>query len=131
MSDDVPAPYTSSKPTVNGFIKPDVAVPGTNIVSLILPNSTLANELPNNRVGNNYFTLTGTSMATGIASGVIAIILQAYPTYSGYSKSSSDRSEPLFCRGLPRILIDNETNNNDQALPFLIADKPGSHCCSG
>ena len=82
INDDVPAQYTSSKPTIDGFIKPDVAVPGTNITSLISPNSTLANQYPANHVGNNYLILTGTSMATGIASGLVAILLQAYPSYS-------------------------------------------------
>jgi serine protease AprX len=82
LDDDVPARYTSSKPTVDGFIKPDIAVPGTNITSLVSPNSTLANQYPENRVGANYLTLTGTSMATGIASGMVAILLQAYPPYS-------------------------------------------------
>lgn len=82
LDDDVPAQYTSSKPTVDGFIKPDIAVPGTNITSLLSPNSTLANRYPENRVGPNYLTLTGTSMATGIASGIVAILLQAYPPYT-------------------------------------------------
>ena len=82
LNDDLPAPYTSSKPTVDGFIKPDIAVPGTNITSLVSPNSTLVNKFPDNRVGANYFTLSGTSMATGIASGLVAILLQAYPPYS-------------------------------------------------
>jgi serine protease AprX len=80
--DDVPAQYTSSKPTIDNFIKPDIAVPGTNITSLLSPNSTLANQYPENRVGANYLTLTGTSMATGIASGIIALLLQAYPPYT-------------------------------------------------
>lgn len=82
MEDDVPGEYTSSKPTVDGFIKPDIAVPGTNITSLLSPNSTLANQYPANHVGPHYLTLTGTSMATGIASGVIALFLQAYPNYT-------------------------------------------------
>jgi serine protease AprX len=79
-SDDIRAPYTSSKPTIDGFIKPDIAVPGSNIISLFAPNSTLANELPQNRIGNAYFQLSGTSMATGLASGISAQLLQAYPT---------------------------------------------------
>ncbi|USK41245.1 S8 family peptidase [Cytobacillus firmus] len=79
LTDDIPGDYTSSKPTVDGFIKPDIALPGTNITSLISPNSVLANQNPQNKVGNQYLTLTGTSMAAGVASGAVALLLQAYP----------------------------------------------------
>ncbi|WP_051428333.1 S8 family peptidase [Bacillus sp. J33] len=82
IQDDIPGNYTSSKPTIDGFIKPDIAVPGTNITSLMSPNSTLANQLPQNRVGAHYLTLTGTSMATGVASGIVALLLQASPPYT-------------------------------------------------
>ncbi|WP_052345863.1 S8 family peptidase [Paucisalibacillus sp. EB02] len=82
IQDDTPGEYTSSKPTVDGFIKPDIAVPGTNITSLLSPNSTIAFQHPQNRVGPHYFTLTGTSMATGMVSGIVALLLQASPPYT-------------------------------------------------
>ncbi|MCU9614550.1 S8 family peptidase [Caldibacillus lycopersici] len=82
LQDDVPADYTSTKPTVDGFIKPDIAVPGTDITSLLSPNSLLANQHPESRVGPHYLTLSGTSMATGIASGIVALMLQASPPYT-------------------------------------------------
>jgi serine protease AprX len=78
-TDDTIAAYTSRRPTINGFIKPDIAVPGSNITSLLAPNSTLANELPGNIVGSQYFTLSGTSMATGIASGISAQLISGFP----------------------------------------------------
>jgi serine protease AprX len=80
ISDDIRASYTSRKPTVNGLIKPDVFVPGTRLTSLISPNSTLVKRMPGNKVGNQYFILSGTSMATGLLSGMAAQVLQAYPT---------------------------------------------------
>ncbi|WP_096271127.1 S8 family peptidase [Paucisalibacillus globulus] len=80
--DDTPGEYTSSKPTLDGFIKPDIAVPGTNIISLQSPNSTTTIQQPQNKVGPHYFTLTGTSMATGIVSGIVALLLQASPPYT-------------------------------------------------
>lgn len=78
-SDDVYASYTSRGPTINGFIKPDIAAPGTNITSLLAPNSTLAQQYPGNIVANQYFVLSGTSMATPISAGACAQLLQAYP----------------------------------------------------
>jgi serine protease AprX len=68
--------------TIDNFIKPDIAVPGTNITSPLSANSTLDNQYPENRVGPNCLTLTGTSMATVIASGIIALLLQACPPYT-------------------------------------------------
>lgn len=81
-SDDTYPSYSSRGPTVNGFLKPDLVAPGTNIVSLLAPGSTLANQFPNNQVEGSYFTLSGTSMATPICAGVCAQIIQAYPTFS-------------------------------------------------
>jgi len=81
-TDDRYADYTSRGPTVDGFIKPDVAVPGTSITSLLSPSSVLAGQYPGNIVGEWYLTLTGTSMATPICAGAAAQILQAYPSFT-------------------------------------------------
>ncbi|MFC7373105.1 S8 family peptidase [Fictibacillus iocasae] len=78
-ADDVPALYTSVKPTFDGFIKADIEVPGTDIISLLAPNSFIFQQNPQNFVSPNYFRLTGTSMASGVATGMLAQFLQAYP----------------------------------------------------
>ncbi len=84
--DDLIASYSSKGPTVvDAVVKPDLVAPGNLLTSLEAPNSTLYNEYPGNQVPNNYyinggstassskyFTLSGTSMATGIVSGVVA-----------------------------------------------------------
>ncbi|MFC7373108.1 S8 family peptidase [Fictibacillus iocasae] len=81
-ADDVPALYTSVKPTVDGGIKPDINVPGTSLVSLLAPNSFLAQSFPRNIVPPNYFILSGTSVASGLLSGMAAQVLQAYPNFT-------------------------------------------------
>src|SRR5882672_5645102 len=92
-TDDLMASYSSKGPTVlDHVVKPDVVAPGNLLVSLEAPGSTLYNQYPGNRVpyssyvngGSNassssYFTLSGTSMATGVVSGAVADLLQKSP----------------------------------------------------
>ena len=82
--DDLIASYSSKGPTVvDAIVKPDIVAPGNLLVSLEAPSSTLYMQYPGNRVANNYyinggnsassssyFTLSGTSMATGVVSGL-------------------------------------------------------------
>jgi serine protease AprX len=59
--------------------KPDLLAPGVNIVSLRSPNSYLDKLQKSARVENDYFVLSGTSMATPICAGVAALIKQRMP----------------------------------------------------
>lgn len=69
--------FSSRGPTIDGFVKPDVLAPGSNIVSLRSPNSTLDRQNKSARVDKWYFSLSGTSMATPICAGVVALMLEA------------------------------------------------------
>jgi len=53
--------------------------PGVNIVSLRSPNSYLDKLQKSSRVENDYTTLSGTSMATPICAGVVALMKEANP----------------------------------------------------
>lgn len=75
--DDQVAEFSSRGPTVDGLTKPDVLAPGTNIVSLRSPWSTLDKKSEDSRVGTWYTSLSGTSMATPVCAGVVAQMLQA------------------------------------------------------
>ncbi len=78
-TDDVIANFSSRGKTIYGVDKPDIVAPGVNIISLRSPNSYLDKFQKSNRVDTNYFVLSGTSMATPICAGVVALILEANP----------------------------------------------------
>ena len=85
-SDDEVAVWSSRGPTqIDGLLKPDLAAPGRNIVSLAVPGSTLGREHPDRQTGTGQtalFRLSGTSMATAVASGAAALVLEANRTLS-------------------------------------------------
>jgi len=81
-SDDIVANFSSRGPTIDGLMKPDLVTPGVNIISLRSPGSFLDKTNPSARVDSNYFSLSGTSMATPICAGVIAQMLQRNPNLS-------------------------------------------------
>lgn len=63
-----PSKYSGRGPTSSCVMKPDVVAPGTNIFSCA----------PNHR----YTLKSGTSMATPVVSGSLALLLEKYPFYT-------------------------------------------------
>lgn len=82
MSDDVVAPYSAYGTTQNSAVKPDLVAPGTNIIGYLPGNDklTVGKQHASNRLDNNYFRMSGTSMAAPIVSGAVAMLLQDEPT---------------------------------------------------
>ncbi|MDQ1632535.1 MAG: serine protease AprX, partial [Frankiaceae bacterium] len=80
--DDTVASYSSRGTSDSGPAKPDLVAPGSHLVSLRAPGSTVDDANPNSRVGNAYFRGTGTSMSTALVSGVVADVLSARPDLS-------------------------------------------------
>ena len=86
-SDDSVTTYSSRGPTRYDLaVKPDVVAPGNKVVSLETPGSYIARTYPAAHVAgsgtNAYMRLSGTSMATGVVSGGVALLLQGKPGLS-------------------------------------------------
>ena len=93
IGDDAMASYSSKGPSfIDQVVKPDLVAPGNLVTSLRINNSVLQKENPafytplgfyaNNgnptNASTDYMPLSGTSMATGVASGAVALLLNAH-----------------------------------------------------
>jgi serine protease AprX len=74
-ADDTVADFSSR----DAVRPPDFAAPGTGVVSLRVPGSTLDEEFPAARIGEAFFRGSGTSQAAAVTSGLVALLLQARP----------------------------------------------------
>ncbi|MFZ1753447.1 MAG: S8 family serine peptidase [Caldilineaceae bacterium] len=78
--------WSAAGPTFDGFLKPDVLAPGSQIVSFMYndhannsKSAQLVQEHPDYSTNISLFRMNGTSMATAVTSGVVALMLQANP----------------------------------------------------
>jgi len=83
--DDEVAPYSSRGPTwFDGQPKPDIVAPGHRLGSDTYTGTTIYRNYPNLRINSNYLMLSGTSMSTGVVSGIVALMLEASRAANGY-----------------------------------------------
>ncbi|GLR72275.1 S8 family peptidase [Agaribacter marinus] len=80
-SDDRIASFSSMGPTYDGFVKPDVVAPATNIAVKFQQN-ILARKLKLHPLGHDYAEISGTSQAAAIVTGVAALVVQNNPHLS-------------------------------------------------
>ena len=61
----------------DAIAKPDLVAPGHGLVAAAAKSSTLYTDNPALRVGDSYLRLSGTSMAAGVVSGTVALMIEA------------------------------------------------------
>jgi serine protease AprX len=79
-SDDKVGDYSASSAGCGAACKnPDFLADGSHMQGLRVPNGYLDATHPEGRIGDRFFRGSGTSEATAIAAGSIALVLQKYP----------------------------------------------------
>jgi Subtilase family len=64
----------------DGIRNPDVLAPGAHIQSLRVPGSYLDQTYPGGVIGERFFRGSGSSQATAVVSGALALLFQQHPT---------------------------------------------------
>ena len=76
--DDSLPMWSSRGVTHDGFAKPELLAPGSRLIATVGNQRAELMELyPENRIGDQYFRLGGTSAAAPVVSGVVALMLDA------------------------------------------------------
>jgi serine protease AprX len=79
-ADDGIASFSSTGPTYEGFVKPDIVAPGGHLVGSMNHQTTIAKQNPSfASADGTFYVVSGTSQAAAVTSGVVALMLQANP----------------------------------------------------
>jgi len=78
--------YSSAGPTwYDGYMKPDIVSPGHNIVAVAAKKGYLYQTYPQLKAADpDYMLLSGTSMATAVTTGSIALLVEANRSANSY-----------------------------------------------
>jgi serine protease AprX len=77
--DDRLASFSSAGPTFEGFVKPDLVAPGGHVWGFMATYQKIAVDHPTFMNNGDFFTMSGTSQAAAVVSGVAALVLNGNP----------------------------------------------------
>jgi len=81
-ADDFAAPWSAYGHSLDGFAKPELGAPGRYVVASVPTDSTLYTERADRIVGEGKLSLSGTSFAAPLVSGVAADLLAVHPDWT-------------------------------------------------
>ncbi|HYR10885.1 MAG TPA: S8 family serine peptidase, partial [Longimicrobium sp.] len=87
---------SSAGPSADGRVKPDVCAPGT---SLVAPRSSVCRQTGWGTAAPGYMYNGGTSMAVGVAGGLMALLRQAWQEHQGGTPPSGAALKALCVMG--------------------------------
>jgi subtilisin family serine protease len=79
-NDDRLASFSSTGPTFEGFVKPDLVAPGGHAWGFMPTYSKIAVDHPTYLNNGDFFTMSGTSQSAAVVSGVAALLLGQNPS---------------------------------------------------
>jgi serine protease AprX len=112
LRDDLVTDWSSAGPTQDGTMKPDVVAPGAHLVSVLAPGAEYAKQCPECVVDGTYLRLGGTSMAAGVASGAIALILQRRPSWTPDQVKAAVIAAAREVDGAPELKVRRTINQS-------------------
>jgi serine protease AprX len=79
------ASFSSTGPTYEGFVKPEILAPGGHVIGTMPNNTSQTTTLTSEIFGSavnpvTLFPLSGTSQAAAVTSGAVALLLQSQPS---------------------------------------------------
>ena len=104
LTDDVAASWSSTGTTQDGHAKPDVLAPGAHITSTLASGSSITSMCASCVVGDAYFRMGGSSMATGVVSGAVALLLEDDPSLTPNEAKSAIKSNLRKAPGAGSVL---------------------------
>ena len=75
LKDDRLASFSATGPTFEGFVKPDLVAPGGHVWGFMATYHKIAVDHPTYMNSGDFFTMSGTSQAAAVVSGVAALVI--------------------------------------------------------
>lgn len=131
-ADDATLDFSSRGPTADGVSKPDLVAPGRTLIATSAPGSTVVQANPQALVAGGYIRGSGTSQATAVTAGGVALLLSAHPSltpdqvkYALRSTSSPLPGVSSAVQGAGEVRLSRAVNANVSAAPTQSLDAIG------